>query len=99
MERCFVCSTTYTLSLGIPEEDFEAVDEGRSVERIAADADAQRLAETHLSGLIDGLVGERARARDDADDARLMYVTRHDANLALTWCNDARAVRSNESIY
>mgnify|MGYP007026584018 CR=1 FL=1 len=37
----------------------------RARERVAADADAQRLAEPDLGRRVDGLVRERARARDD----------------------------------
>ena len=37
----------------------------RARERVAADADAQRLAEADLGRRVDGLVRERARARDD----------------------------------
>src|SRR4051812_40824719 len=55
------------LRLVILEEELEAVDEVGAVDGIAADADAGRLAEPGRGGLRDGLVGERPRARDDAD--------------------------------
>src|SRR6185312_15270081 len=46
--------------------------------------------------LVDDLVGERARARDHADRARLVDVARHDADLALARRDDTRAVRADE---
>ena len=46
-----------------------------------------------LRGLEHGLVGERARARDDADPALLVDEARHDADLAFARRDDARAVR------
>src|SRR5208282_3694710 len=48
-------------------------------DRIAADADAGRLTEAGGGRLRHRLVGERARARDDADLAALVDVARHDA--------------------
>ena len=45
----------------------EAVDEVRPVDGIAADPDHGRLAEAEPRQLIDGLVRQRSRARDDAD--------------------------------
>jgi hypothetical protein len=46
--------------------------------------------------LPDGLVGERARARQHADVALLVDVARHDADLALVRRDDAGAVRADE---
>ena len=63
---------------------------------IAADADAGRLADAELRELADRFVGQRARARDDADVAFLVNVPRHDADLALARRDDARAVRSDQ---
>ena len=51
-------------------EELEHVDEVHAVDRIAADADAGRLADAERGELTDRFVGERARARDDADVAR-----------------------------
>ena len=56
--------------LGIAEEHLQAVDEVGAVDRIAADADAGRLAQPRRGGLRHRLVGQRAGARDDADLAR-----------------------------
>jgi hypothetical protein len=63
-------------------EQPQAVDEVEALDRIAADADAGRLAHAGAGHLPDRLVGQRAAARDDADLARLVDVGRHDADLA-----------------
>ena len=55
---------------GIGDEHLQRIDELGALDRIAADADAGRLAEAGAGGLGHRLVGERARARDDADLAR-----------------------------
>src|SRR6202007_2368579 len=47
--------------------------------RLAADADRGGLAEALLGRLKHRFIGQRARARDDADRARLENVGRHDA--------------------
>jgi hypothetical protein len=44
---------------GVPLERLEAVDEGRAIDGIAADADAGGLADAGLGELVDELVGER----------------------------------------
>ena len=56
-----------------------------------------RLAEPGVGGLAHRLVGQRARARHDADAARLVDVARHDADLALARRDDARAVRTDQA--
>src|SRR5690606_35612518 len=66
------------------------------VHRVAADADAGRLAEPGGGGLRHRLVGERARARDDPDLAAAMDVARHDADLALVGRDDPGTVRPDE---
>jgi hypothetical protein len=77
-------------------EQLQAVDEVEAVDRVAADADAGRLAQAHFGGLLDRFVGQRARARHDADLARLVDVARHDADLALARGDDAGAVRADQ---
>ena len=47
--------------------------------------------------LTDRLVGERARAGDDADVAGLVDVPGHDADLALAGGDDAGAVGADEA--
>src|SRR5476651_2386127 len=85
------------LGLGIPHEHFQALDEVGAIHRVAADADAGRLAEADSRGLGHGFIGERARARDDADLAALVDVARHDADLALARRDHARAVRPDQA--
>ena len=46
---------------------------------------------------MDGFVSESTRAGHNADVSSLMDVTGHDANLALLWGNDTRAVGSNKT--
>src|SRR5262245_41185877 len=67
----------------------QGVDEAGAVDRIPADADAGALADLQVRELPDRLVGQRPRSTDDADPARLMDITRHDTDLALTRSDDA----------
>src|SRR4051812_48678666 len=62
---------------------FEDVYEVGAIDRITANADASRLTDAELSQLENGFVGERARARNDADVAHFMNLPRHDADLTL----------------
>src|SRR3546814_17845165 len=55
-----------------------------------------RLAQARVGRLLDRLVRQRARARDDAALADGVDVARHDADLALAGGDDARAVRADE---
>ena len=50
-------------------EGGEHVDEARARHRVASDADAGRLADALLGELVQGLVGQGARAADDPDRA------------------------------
>ena len=54
----------------------------RAVHRIAANADASALADAARSQLPDGLVSQRAAARDDADVALFVDVTGRNADAA-----------------
>ena len=74
--------TTASVS-GSPANSVERVDEARADERIAADADAGRLAEPEPRQLVDRLVGQRAALRDDADAPFLADVAGDDADLGL----------------
>jgi hypothetical protein len=67
----------------VGQEHLEHVDELGALDRVAADADGRRLAEAFVGGLEHRFIGQRARARDDADRAGLEDVARHDADLAL----------------
>src|ERR1700733_10319896 len=64
---------------GIAQEHLQAIDEIGTVDRIAADADAGRLAEPRRRGLRHRFVGEGAGAGGDADAPRLGGVPRPDA--------------------
>jgi hypothetical protein len=55
-----------TLCGGVIKEDLEHINVLRARERVATNTDTERLAETGSGRLCDGLVGERARTRDDA---------------------------------
>ena len=56
----------------------------------------RRLAEAERRELADGFVGQRARARHDADAALAVDVAGHDADLELARRDDARAVRADQ---
>lgn len=73
-----------TVGLGVLEEDLEAVDEVGAAEGVTADTDDERLTETSLGGLVDGLVGEGTGTGDDTDATALVDETGHDTDLALT---------------
>ena len=72
----------------VAQEEVQAVDEVGAVEGVAADADAEGLAQADLGGLVDGLVGQGAGAGHDADAALLVDVAGHDADLALQKSKD-----------
>ena len=74
----------------------QGVDEARPVDRVAADPDAGALADAQVRELPDPLVGEGARAADDADPARLVDIARHDPDLALAGRDHPRAVRADQ---
>ncbi len=64
------------LRLVVGQEHLEHVDELGALDRVAADADGRRLAETFVGGLEDRLIGQCAGARQDADGALLEDVAR-----------------------
>jgi hypothetical protein len=63
-------------------EQFDDVEVRRAVDRIAADADAGGLADAAAGQLPDGLVSQRAAARNDADVAFFVNVAGRDADAA-----------------
>jgi hypothetical protein len=63
-------------------EEREHFDEIEATHRVAADADAGRLAESDVRRLEDGLVRQRPGTRDDPDLAGPVDEARHDADLA-----------------
>ena len=81
----------------VASEEGQAVDEVGAGDGVTADADAGRLPEPRSAGLAHRLVGQRARARDDADPAAPVDVARHDADLALVRRDDAGAVGADQA--
>jgi hypothetical protein len=64
-------------------EQLQRINEGCARNRVAADTDTGRLAKAKICGLLHGFIGQCAGTRHDTDLARLVNVTRHDADLAL----------------
>ena len=87
---------TTAVGVGVVVEQLQRLALRRADDRVAADADACRLADAEARQLVDRLVDERAGARDDADVARAEHVARHDADAALAGRDHARAVRADE---
>src|SRR5882672_9812328 len=84
-----VAATDFThennaLGARIALKELQHIDEVHAAHRVTADADAGALAEPDVGGLEYGLVGERARAR-------------HDADLAFLRRDNARAVGADEA--
>src|SRR2546429_5370819 len=78
-------------------EKLDGVEKCRANDGIAADANARGLADAELRQLMDGFVGERAAAADDANVALLVDTAGHDADFAFAGGDDARAVRTDET--
>src|SRR3972149_12308724 len=81
---------------GVLLEELQYGDEVGAVHGVSADADAGRLSEAEPGELVDRLVGEGPAAGYHADVAGLVYVAGHDAYLALSGGDDARAVGAHE---
>ncbi len=81
---------------GSASNSSQAIDEVHAANRVTTDTDARRLPEAYGRRLIDGLVGQGSRARYDADAARLVNKTRHDADLAFARRYDAGAIRADQ---
>lgn len=87
----------HTLGVGVVEEQLDHVDVLGAGEGVAANANAERLAQSHIGGLRDGFVCQGAGAGHDANFAGLVDVTGLDTHLAAKGVNDARAVRANKA--
>src|SRR5690606_22416788 len=85
------------LRLVVGEKHLQTVDEVRTVDRIAADADAGSLAEPRGGGLCYRLVGKCSGARDNTDTSPAVDVAGHYADLALFGRDHAGAVRPDEA--
>lgn len=86
-----------TFSLWIIKENIQTIDKIGSIERITANADAQRLAKADFGCLVNSFVGERARTRHNANLALGVNVSGHDADLALARLDDAWAVGTDQT--
>ena len=86
----------HRFGLRIVVEHLHHVEVLQAVDRVAADADARRLAEAELHQLADRFVGQRARARHHADAALLVDVARHDADLDFVGRDHAGAVGTDQ---
>ena len=82
--------------LRVTLKQLDDINEIHATHRIAANAHAGALTQAIVGGLKHGFVSQRARARDDADGTSFVDEAGHDAQLALTGCNDAGAIRANE---
>src|SRR4051812_10860803 len=85
------------LGLLVLLEELDDVDEVRARDRVAADADDRRVAEATLCQLVADLIGERARARHQADVALAEEVRRDDPDVGLARREDAGTVRADET--
>src|SRR5207244_2675627 len=72
-------------------EELDRIDEAGANDRVATNTDGCRLTESGIGELLHRLVGQRARARNNPDTARLVDKARHDADLRLAGRNDAGA--------
>ena len=87
--------TTASVS-GSPAKSVSASMKRRADQRIAADADAGRLAQPEPGQLVNRFVGQRAALRHDADAAFLADVAGDDAGLRLARRDEARTVRADQ---
>ena len=69
----------------------------RADDRVAADPDDRRVAQPELGELVADLVGERPRARDEADAARGEHLGGDDPDVRLAGREHARAVRPDHA--
>jgi len=75
----------------------QALDKRRSDNRVAADADAGRLAEALARKQVDDLVGQGSRTRHDAHAALFKDVARHDADERLSRRDETGTVRADDA--
>ncbi len=87
----------HRLGLRVGFEKPQQIDLIGTDDRVAADAHGGGLAQAEARKLPDGFVGQGAAARDQANRAGLVNVTRHDADLALARRDDAGAVRPDQA--
>ena len=78
-------------------EQTQDVDKVRARNGVSTNAHAGRLPVAHISGLLNRLVGQRARPGDNANATGQVDVSRHDADLAFSRGDHAGAVRANQT--
>ena len=83
--------------LRIVAEFHQTIDEVRPVERIAADPDARRLAQSGDGRLMHGLVRERAGTGHHPDSALRVDIPGHDPDFAFPRLDDAGTIRSDQA--
>jgi hypothetical protein len=86
-----------TVGVLVLEENLEAVDEVGTGKGVTSDTDNERLAETDLGGLVDGLVSKGSGSGHNTDSASLVDGRGHDTDLALAGSNDTGAVGTDKS--
>ena len=82
--------------LGIIVEHAQCIDMRGADDRVAADADAGRLADAALRQLIYSLISQCPGAGDDADRSLFVNAARHDAYLGLAGRDDAGTVGTEQ---
>ncbi len=87
------------VGIGVVHQHLHSLLSGGAHDGVAADADAGALAHARLGHLVNGLIGERARAAHDADAAGIVDEARHDAALGLAGCDDAGAIWPHEAAF
>src|SRR5882672_6976613 len=87
------------MRLRIVVEELNRIEKRRTDNGIATDADTRGLADAEACELIHGFVRERAAAADNANVARLVNASGHDADFAFAWGNYARAVGADEASF
>lgn len=87
----------YAISLLILHENLQAVDEVGAGEWVTANSNNKRLAKTCLCSLVDSLVCQSSRSRDDTNATALVDKSGHNTNLALAWRNDTWAIGSDQT--
>src|SRR6516164_39775 len=86
-----------SLRRGVRQKHLQDLDELGSLDRISSDPDRSGLAETFLRGLVNGLVGQRARTGHDADAAGPENIPWHDPDLALAGRHHPGTIRPDQA--
>lgn len=81
-----------TIRLLILQENLQTIDKVCAREGITSNTYDERLAKACLCGLVDGLVGQGSRSRDNTNAAALVNESGHDTDLALSWSDKTWAV-------